>query len=59
VEIEVPTLKGKVRLKVPAGTLSGKVFVLKGQGMPILEGVSCGDQKVVVRVEIPINRRSN
>jgi len=59
VEIEVPTLKGKVRLKVPAGTLSGKVFVLKGQGIPVLKGVGCGDQKVIVRVEIPINRRSN
>ncbi len=52
-EIEVPTLKGKARLKVPAGTAAGTVFVLKGLGMPVLKGGGRGDQIIRVRVEIP------
>ena len=52
-EIEVPTLEGKVRLKVPAGTPGGKVFTLKGRGMPVLNGGNRGDQKVTLRVEVP------
>lgn len=53
VEIEVPMLKGKARMKVPAGVASGKVFTLKNQGMPILQGSGRGDQKVKIRVGIP------
>ncbi len=52
-EIDVPTLEGKVRLKVPAGTPGGKMFTLKGRGMPVLNGGNRGDQKVMLRVEIP------
>jgi molecular chaperone DnaJ len=52
-EIEVPTLQGRVRLKVPAGTWPGRIFTLKGKGMPVLGGEGGGDQKVKVRVEIP------
>ena len=50
---EVPTLTGRVEMKVPPGTLSGKVLILKGQGMPILQGSVRGDLKVKIRVEIP------
>lgn len=52
-EIEVPTLDGPSRLKVPAGTQPGKVFTLKNKGVPQLRGSGRGDQHVVVSVEIP------
>jgi molecular chaperone DnaJ len=52
-EIEVPTLEGKVKLKVPAGTQSGKVIRLKGKGFPDLHGYGAGDQLVKVTVETP------
>ncbi len=52
-EIEVPTLDGKVGLKISAGTQSGKVFRLKGKGIPHLSAYGRGDQHVVVKVETP------
>ncbi len=52
-EIEVPTLDGKVDLKIPAGTQSNKVFKLSGKGIPALQGYGRGDQLVVIRVEVP------
>ncbi|MBF0205259.1 MAG: molecular chaperone DnaJ [Oligoflexia bacterium] len=52
-EIEVPTLKGKVSLKVPAGTQSGKRLRLKHKGIPQLGGYGMGDQIVNVQVETP------
>ena len=52
-EIEVPTLDGKVRLKIPAGTQGGKIMKLAGKGIPVLQGYGRGDQLVVVRVETP------
>jgi molecular chaperone DnaJ len=52
-EIEVPTLEGKARMKIAPGTQAGKIFTLKGRGMPILQGASRGDLKVNLRVEIP------
>jgi molecular chaperone DnaJ len=52
-EIEVPTLEGKARMKIAPGTQAGKIFTLKGRGMPVLQGVSRGDLKVNLRVEIP------
>jgi molecular chaperone DnaJ len=51
--IEVPTLEGKVRMRIPAGSQSGRVFRLKGKGFPSLEGRGRGDQRVRVVVEIP------
>jgi molecular chaperone DnaJ len=54
-EMEVPTLDGKVSLKVPEGTQSGKIFRLKGKGIPALGGYGRGDQMVVVKVETPTN----
>jgi molecular chaperone DnaJ len=53
VEIEVPTLDGKVKMKIPAGTQSGGVFRLRGRGIADLRGVGRGDQLVRVVVEIP------
>jgi molecular chaperone DnaJ len=52
-ELEVPTLEGKVKLKIPAGTQSGKVFKLADKGIPVLQGYGRGDQLVVARVETP------
>lgn len=52
-EIEVPTLNGKAKLKIPAGTSSHTLFKMKGKGMPNLEGYGQGDQLVRVEVKIP------
>ena len=53
-KIEVPTLAGKVKLKVPAGTQSGAVLRLRGKGMPDLNRAGrYGDQHVRVNVRIP------
>lgn len=52
-EIEVPTLGGKVKMKIPAGTQSGNVFRLKGKGVPDLRGYGRGDQMVRIIVEVP------
>src|SRR2546427_6902597 len=52
-EIEVPTLDGKARVKIPAGTQSGQVFRLKGRGIPDLNGYGRGDQVVRALVETP------
>jgi molecular chaperone DnaJ len=52
-QIEVPTLDGKVKMRIPSGTQSGKVFRLKGKGIPALNGYQRGDQHVRVTVEVP------
>ncbi|MBI2676232.1 MAG: molecular chaperone DnaJ [Candidatus Aenigmarchaeota archaeon] len=52
-EIEIPTITGKARLKIPKGTQSHTVFRLKGQGMPYLNSGRRGDQLVRVEIQIP------
>ncbi|MEM6822125.1 MAG: molecular chaperone DnaJ [Verrucomicrobiota bacterium] len=52
-ELIVPTLDGKVSLKIPAGTASGKVFRLKGKGVPDLRDGTKGDLNVRIYVEVP------
>jgi molecular chaperone DnaJ len=52
-KIDVPTLDGKVKMTVPAGTQTGKVFRLKGKGIPHLHSQQRGDQHVRVVVETP------
>lgn len=52
-EIEVPTLFGKVKMNVPAGTQPNANFRLKGEGMPNLRGRGKGDLYVRVKVEVP------
>ncbi|GAF65971.1 molecular chaperone DnaJ [Alkalihalobacillus trypoxylicola] len=54
-EVEVPTLKGKVKLKIPAGTQTGTSFRLRGKGVPNVHGRGQGDQHVQVRVVVPKN----
>lgn len=52
-EVEVPTVHGKVKLKVPAGTQSGKTFRLKGKGVQNVRGRGQGDQHIQVRIITP------
>ena len=52
-EIEVPTLTDKVKLKIPEGTQTGKVFKLRGKGIANVKGYGLGDEMVRVLVETP------
>jgi molecular chaperone DnaJ len=52
-EIEVPTLDGKAKLKIPPGTSSGQIFRLKGKGIVNRKGFGRGDEHVRVIVETP------
>jgi DnaJ-class molecular chaperone len=51
--VEVPTLRGRVAMKIPPGTSSGRTFRLPGYGMPRLKGGGAGDQLVRVKIVIP------
>jgi len=51
--IEVETVLGRGRLKIPGGTMSGKIFRLGGQGMPFLNRPGNGDHYIKVIVDIP------
>ena len=53
--IEVPTLVGKAKIKIPPGSQSHKIFRLKGKGIKPLRGGSVGDILVRVIVEVPVN----
>lgn len=52
-EIEVPTLNGLAKLRVPAGTQTGSIFRLRGKGMPRLQGLGSGDLHVGMKVRTP------
>lgn len=52
-EVEVPTLDGVEKLKIPAGTQPGKVFHLRNKGVPYLRRSGRGDQLVIVNVAVP------
>ncbi len=52
-EVEVPTLEGKGKLRVPSGTQPGAVLRIKGKGIPRRGNVGRGDQRVEVAVEVP------
>jgi molecular chaperone DnaJ len=52
-KVEIPTLRGRAEMAIPAATASGKVFRLRGQGLPRLERSGRGDQLVRVFVEVP------
>jgi molecular chaperone DnaJ len=53
--VEVPTIDGRVKIKVPAGTQSGKIFRLRGKGLPALQGHGKGDQLIHVNLWTPKN----
>ncbi|MBR1589661.1 MAG: molecular chaperone DnaJ [Acidaminococcaceae bacterium] len=52
-EVEVPTLDGKVVMKIPEGTQPGRVMRLRGKGIPHLRGSGRGDQMVRIKVVVP------
>ncbi len=57
--IEIPTVDGgKAKIKIPAGTQSGKQFRLKGKGMPYMRGSGTGDLYVQVNTEVPVSLNS-
>lgn len=52
-ELEVPTIDGQEKLRVPAGTQTGQTFRLRGKGVPFLRQQGRGDQIVITRVVVP------
>ena len=54
--IEVPTIdSGKAKVKIPAGTQSGRQFRLKGKGMPIMRNKNYGDLYIRAVTEVPVS----
>ncbi|MCB0664642.1 MAG: molecular chaperone DnaJ [Saprospiraceae bacterium] len=51
--VEVPTIEGNVKIKIPAGTQGGKIFRLKGKGLPVVQSYQQGDQLIHVSVWTP------
>ena len=56
--IEVPTLDGKLKISVPSGTQTSKLFRLRGKGMPAMRHSGSGDLLCQVKVETPVNLNS-
>jgi molecular chaperone DnaJ len=56
--VEVPTIDGRAKIKIPAGTQSGKIFRLKGKGFPGVNSYEKGDQLIHVNVWTPQNLTS-
>jgi len=54
-DLEVPTLSGRVKLKIPSETQSGKLFRLRGKGVQSVRGGAVGDLLCRVNVETPVN----
>jgi len=52
-EVTVPTLEGDVALRFEPGTQPGEIRVLRGRGMPVLQGFGRGDHRVLVNVRVP------
>ena len=53
ISLEVPTLEGKAKLKIPAGIQSGQILRMRGKGFPKVRGSSRGDQLVRIQVVTP------
>jgi len=51
--VEVPTLNGKVKIKIPNGTQAGKIFRLRGKGLPSVQSYNKGDQLINVNIWTP------
>jgi molecular chaperone DnaJ len=51
--VTVDTLEGPVELELPAGVQPGEVRLLRGRGMPVLQGFGRGDHRVLVNVSVP------
>lgn len=53
IQVEVPTIDGRAKIKIPAGTQSGKILRLKGKGFPAVNSYEKGDQLIQVSVWTP------
>jgi molecular chaperone DnaJ len=51
--VQVPTLAGGEELEFASGTQPGEIRVLRGRGMPVLQGFGCGDHRILVNVAVP------
>ncbi|MFI3298362.1 MAG: molecular chaperone DnaJ [Rikenellaceae bacterium] len=58
-EVEIPTVGGRTKIKIPSGTEAGKVLRLKGKGIPDINGYEAGNLLVVVDIFIPNNLSSS
>ena len=56
--IEVPTLDGKLKINIPSGTQTSKLFRLRGKGMPAMRYTGSGDLLCQVKLETPVNLNS-
>ena len=52
-DVEIPTLDGNDILKIPPGTQPGKVFTMKGKGVPFIRRKDRGNQLVIVNIAVP------
>lgn len=57
-QVEVPTIDGRAKIKIPAGTQAGKIFRLRGKGFPEINGYNRGDELVHVNIWTPQNLTS-
>jgi molecular chaperone DnaJ len=58
-QVEVPTIDGRAKIKIPPGTQSGKIFRLKGKGFPNVNSYEKGDQLIQINVWTPQNVSSS
>jgi molecular chaperone DnaJ len=58
-QVEVPTIEGKAKFKIPAGTQAGKIFRLNGKGLPSVNSYGRGDQLILVHVYTPTDLTSD
>jgi molecular chaperone DnaJ len=58
-QVEVPTIEGKAKFKVPPGTQAGKIFRLTGKGLPSVNGYGKGDQLILIHVYTPSDLTSD
>jgi molecular chaperone DnaJ len=58
-QVEVPTIDGRAKIKIPAGTQGGKIFRLKGKGFPSVNSYEKGDQLIHVNIWTPQNVSSS
>jgi molecular chaperone DnaJ len=52
-EIDIPTLSGKIKMKIPVGLVSGQILRIKGKGFPYINSTRVGDQFVKVNLITP------
>src|SRR5690606_28463141 len=58
-ELEVPTVDGKVKIKLKNGTQAGEVLRLRGKGLPSVNGYGTGDQLVHINIYTPVSVSSD